>query len=635
MSKKIMKRSLVLSALMTFVITGNALAAVYDVSTDTNICEETFADYSLTASDDWIIKHQDKKLTIENCTFTNNSKNVGGNASVILSDGGVGTEDVLVINNCKFTKNTGNTNGIIYIDATNVEITDCEFTDNESGLGGAIYNHITPELKFCGTTTFKGNIDKDGRYNDIYNDSFIVIESGAVVNLYDHEDATGIVGPGCIEIRGTLNGRMTDNGNSDKELQEVTLTGGTWNIKGKSNIFSLASNDGIIGVNDLSENTCVRIPGDGKIHDIASLTIKGSQEIADSLTTENYVEKLNELADVVYKVGEIRVSDTPYSVATDVYTPEGTVMGELTAKVVNGDVEESTIVEKVNSTNESITNMVSTSVMTWRAGKNDMNKRIGELRNANGEHGVWVRIVNGENEYKNVETDYQTYQLGYDEKLIVDPSWTIGAAVSYTEADTGTDKVSGENRHKALSIYGCKLNDDGSFIDLIAKVARIEHDFNILGKKGDWGSNGYSLSAEYGKRFDQGNGLWIEPQVEVTYGKISSTEYKIAGRIISLEDMDSLVGRVGFSLGKNIKQGNAYVRASYLYEFECEPTVKFSNNTATRSFKQDLGGGWWEVGVGANINLSKATYIYADVEKTFGGEVDTNWQWNLGVRYSF
>ena len=35
------------------------------------------------------------------------------------------------------------------------------------------------------------------------------------------------------------------------------------------------------------------------------------------------------------------------------------------------------------------------------------------------------------------------------------------------------------------------------------------------------------------------------------------------------------------------------------------------------------------------LALSKATYVYADVEKTFGGEVDTNWQWNLGVRYSF
>ncbi|MBO5245606.1 MAG: autotransporter outer membrane beta-barrel domain-containing protein, partial [Selenomonadales bacterium] len=38
---------------------------------------------------------------------------------------------------------------------------------------------------------------------------------------------------------------------------------------------------------------------------------------------------------------------------------------------------------------------------------------------------------------------------------------------------------------------------------------------------------------------------------------------------------------------------------------------------------------------GANVKLSDATYVYADVEKTFGGEIDTNWQWNLGVRYSF
>ena len=87
--------------------------------------------------------------------------------------------------------------------------------------------------------------------------------------------------------------------------------------------------------------------------------------------------------------------------------------------------------------------------------------------------------------------------------------------------------------------------------------------------------------------------------------------------------------------GKDIEKGNFYARASYLYDFEGETENAFRNDTARRSFAEDLGGGWWEVGVGANINLSKATYIYADVEKTFGGEVDTNWQWNLGVRYSF
>ena len=99
--------------------------------------------------------------------------------------------------------------------------------------------------------------------------------------------------------------------------------------------------------------------------------------------------------------------------------------------------------------------------------------------------------------------------------------------------------------------------------------------------------------------------------------------------------MDSLVGRVGLAAGKNIKNGNVYVRASYLYDFDGETNVTFSNAGASESFSEDLGGGWFEFGIGTNINLSDATYLYFDVEKTTGGEVDTNWQWNAGVRYSF
>ena len=42
-----------------------------------------------------------------------------------------------------------------------------------------------------------------------------------------------------------------------------------------------------------------------------------------------------------------------------------------------------------------------------------------------------------------------------------------------------------------------------------------------------------------------------------------------------------------------------------------------------------------EVGVGTNLNLSDATHLYFDVEKTYGGNVVTPWQWNAGVRWSF
>lgn len=54
-------------------------------------------------------------------------------------------------------------------------------------------------------------------------------------------------------------------------------------------------------------------------------------------------------------------------------------------------------------------------LISWRNDLDDMNKRLGELRDSKGEHGVWVRMVRGENDYKSLNSQYNTYQLGYDE----------------------------------------------------------------------------------------------------------------------------------------------------------------------------------------------------------------------------
>ena len=53
------------------------------------------------------------------------------------------------------------------------------------------------------------------------------------------------------------------------------------------------------------------------------------------------------------------------------------------------------------------------------------------------------------------------------------------------------------------------------------------------------------------------------------------------------------------------------------------------------SYDHDLGGGWWEFGVGTNLNLGHDTHFYFDVERTASGEVSTPWQWNAGIRYTF
>lgn len=402
-------------------------------------------------------------------------------------------------------------------------------------------------------------------------------------------------------------------GNQELEIKDIKGEGGTVNVASSDNKLVITKNNGI-----------------------NSLTVAANQDYSEQLVQNDMGVSLQNLIDQVVDSTD---PDNVKSAATSAYLSETAVTGVTTAQVdENGEIILSTINERVNPSNNAISNMASIAFMAWRAENNDMNKRLGELRDSKGEHGIWARMVRGEGTYKSIKNQYNTYQLGYDEKLSTNPKWTVGAALSYTEGESGFNGGSGENKHTGFSVYGSYLNDDGSFIDLIAKYARLDHDFDVIGGagSGDYETNGYSVSAEYGKRFKQDNGMWIEPQVELTYGKIGSANYKTDNGVSVRQDgMDSLVGRIGFALGKDFKQGNAYVRASYLYDFEGETDIRFTKNGVTRGFEQDLGGGWFEVGVGTNINLSDATHLYMDIEKTYGGDVATPWQWNVGVRYSF
>ena len=432
------------------------------------------------------------------------------------------------------------------------------------------------------------------------------------------------------------------DGTADEALQDKVTTGttlglsngATWNVAKDSFVNTLTGTDGnvVLKYEGVAEDGAVDV---AKVavgeNNNTNLTVSGD----DELTAE--IEAGNVTADTALSALDAAVATTASdgtssSVAKTVKTAEGKILGSY---VLN---EDGTADLQESSKSAAISEAGMNLKAHWRAHMNDMNKRMGDLRMANGETGVWTRMVRGESEYQGAKMQYNQYQLGYDEKLSVDKRWTVGAAVTFAEGDSSYGQGSSEDKSTAFAIYGTKLNNDGTFVDLIARYARLESDIeDSVYSKGEYDTNGMSVSAEFGKRIQQGNGLWIEPQVELIYGTVDSASVKFAdGSVANYGDMDSLIGRVGFSIGKDIKQGNVYARASYLYDFDGETETTFTNGVVSgKPVEDDFGGGWWEVGVGANINLSKVTYIYADVEKTFGGEVDTNWQWNLGVRYSF
>ena len=610
-------------------------------------------------------------LTVKNSYLTNNSSSTSSTQRSIFVSGGTATFEGNV-----FESNPGGAIGLINKD------TEAIFNGNNKFLNhtdGTVINtnKATVTFEAGSETTFDGNriaIETKGS-----NDASVTFESGSVAKFENNKtvknDDWGIInhnnGTITFEEGSTAIFENNQNNTADGGAGAINVAGGAILELNGDAVFKNNTAKGV--ANDITSAGALNIGG--SVESYSGIVSTGTTNLTGTLGigADSTIDKLSGdngtikflASDVELKVNTNETTGLNFAVSGDVNdkgVDETTVKQLLSTVALNNTVNEEMVLEEGNLKGETVVKLtfdennevvgtefgpeavntkqdaVSDAGMTlkghWRAHMNDMNKRMGELRNANGESGVWTRMVRGESEYQGAKMQYNQYQLGYDEKLSVDKRWTVGAAVTFSEGDASYGTGSTEDKSTAFAIYGSKLNNDGTFVDLIARYARIESDLDDRNYgTGDYDANGYSVSAEFGKRIQQGNGLWIEPQVELTYGSVDGAKVNFSKNFTANYDsMDSFVARAGFALGKDIKQGNVYARASYLYDFDGETETQFEGGKA---ISEDFGGGWWEVGVGANINLSKATYIYADVEKTFGGEVDTNWQWNLGVRYSF
>lgn len=365
------------------------------------------------------------------------------------------------------------------------------------------------------------------------------------------------------------------------------------------------------------------------------LQVTGTSDATSQFNRNDLAGSLQDLADTV-SIGSGNQLDS-------VLAQESDIIGETTALVDEyGNIIANTVIEKGHIANEGITELANVAFMAWRAENDEMHQRMGELRSSNGEAGIWARMKRGESKYgdMDIKNQYSTYQLGYDEK-VGDSNWYIGGAISRTEGKSSFATGSGENQSTGFTVYGTYVADDGQYVDLSAKYARLDNEFDVFGRSGiestgDYRNNGYAFSAEYGKRIEAGNDFWVEPQVQLTYGHLSSANYTTSRDVRVTQDaMDSVVGRLGFAAGKDIGAGNVYVKASYLYDFDGDTNVKMTDGKNSAVYDQDLGGGWFEVGIGTNINLSETSHLYFDVEKTYGGDIETPWQWNAGVRFDF
>lgn len=450
----------------------------------------------------------------------------------------------------------------------------------------------------------------------------LIIADGAQWNpTYVNESSDETSGTTAIAVNNLTanNGYINLDNMKEQEVRIEKLSGKKLNV-------NVASDDNKLSITESNE--------------VESLTVAANGTYAEELVKNDITDSLNNLANQVVDNSKTGNGKTA---ATDVAIAETGVVGEITAQVgVDGKVDATTVKELTNSTTAGIGELANVAFMAWRAENDEMHQRMGELRSSTGEAGIWARMKRGESESGDLDitNQYNTYQLGYDEK-VGDSNWYIGGAISRTEGKSSFSNGSGENKSTGFTVYGTYVGDDGQYVDLSAKYARLDNEFDVFGRDGiestgDYRNNGYAFSAEYGKRIEAGNEFWVEPQVQLTYGHLSSANYTTSRGIKAAQDaMNSVVGRVGFAAGKDIGAGNVYVKASYLYDFDGDTSVTMNDGVNSRTYEQDLGGGWFEFGIGTNINLSETSHLYFDVERAVGGDIDTPWQWNAGVRFDF
>lgn len=283
-----------------------------------------------------------------------------------------------------------------------------------------------------------------------------------------------------------------------------------------------------------------------------------------------------------------------------------------------------------------------------------LNKRLGEARYINGEEdqGMWVRIrhdrIGKDNAFRSQNT---MYELGYDEKQECDNGERrVGFAVDYMHGDTSYSNISGKGEidRYGLWLYDTWMGDKGHYADYVAKWGHLKNDFGIYaaGVKdkitGDYSNNVFSISAEYGRKKDIGNDWYIEPQAQLQLARVTGADYVTNQNTkVSVDGINSLIGCAGFRIGKDFgeeKQSTVYLKADVMHEFLGDQDISLKDKTSdgnwsTISYENE--GTWYDIGLGFATMMSKNSYAFVDLEKSFGNDNDETYQINVGMQWSF
>ena len=404
----------------------------------------------------------------------------------------------------------------------------------------------------------------------------------------------------------------------------------------KAGVPASEDGKGQIIIQHAADNSHVMVQGDSakNLTDDASYRTE-MQALANKL---QYTGNDKKLATAVQINEGITRPASVAELGTDAFDAQGNLVVGNTATVKHAG--ESSLVSGTKSA-------IASTAMAWRNNTNDLQRRLGDLRLANTDQGVWAKYIGGKSKITDGADARMTYngvQVGYDHK--VSNGWVVGGALDYSTSSNSYAVGSGDGKIGGIALYGTKQHDDGRYLDIIARGNRLSNNYKLYsvgGQRvnGDYHTFSTSLSAEYGKRIKKQNGFYIDPSVEFIVGRLNGVSYdaNIAGggsMHVKADGVNSAVGRLGFGIGKETEKSNIFAKLALAHEFSGKMNTTYSAPVnPTVKTELDLKDTWLDAEIGGSWNLRPSTYLYGTFTKNFGATIDNTWRIDAGVRHNF
>lgn len=272
-------------------------------------------------------------------------------------------------------------------------------------------------------------------------------------------------------------------------------------------------------------------------------------------------------------------------------------------------------------------------------------QRMGDLHyETNNEEGVWMRVKGGKYSGDGFSNRHTMYQLGYDDVVKENEKLKRyqGVAFSYNDGKNSFNRGSGKLKAKSIAFYSTDLRKKGHYLDLGFKIYNADSDFTVFdteGKKitGAFDNTGISLSAKYGRKKYIDEHWSIEPQAQLTLGYLDGARYTTSNGIhVSQSDPNSVLGRIGCNFMYDMDENNTvYLKANWLHQFAGNYGVTLTNGNDSLRIDNHDHDTWFEYGFGFACMIGKNNHLYADVERSTGGSLRKDWQWNAGMFWTF